>query len=329
MNGRRIELSLLSDELAGLINASSKIFPIQYSDIVGNVNPNAHEYARVTDIGVHKNEIYIWNNPVWELIGADDKSVNWSDLLNVPVSFLPSAHTHVEANIVDLDKYKKSEVDDKLALKAESVHTHVETNITDLDKYKKSEVDDKLLLKANSVHTHTIPDVTGLSTSLGGKVDVISGKGLSTRDYTDTDKTKLDSLSDTASVDYATMDANLTNHKNDLVAHVTNADHVEIGTISGKSDTTYVNTELGKKADSTTVSGHTGNSTIHVTQTDKDSWNSKSTFSGSYPDLTNKPTIPTQTSQLTNDSGFLTSAPDEITIGATQPTSNLWYKVVG
>ncbi len=33
-----------------------------------------------------------------------------------------------------------------------------------------------------------------------------------------------------------------------------------------------------------------------------------STFSGSYTDLTNKPTIPTATSELTNDSGFITSA---------------------
>ena len=34
-----------------------------------------------------------------------------------------------------------------------------------------------------------------------------------------------------------------------------------------------------------------------------------SSFSGSYTDLSDKPTIPTKTSQLTNDSGYLTSAP--------------------
>lgn len=48
-----------------------------------------------------------------------------------------------------------------------------------------------------------------------------------------------------------------------------------------------------------------------VTDDEKSFWNNKSNFSGSYADLTEKPTIPTKTSQLTNDSGFLTSVPTE------------------
>lgn len=48
-----------------------------------------------------------------------------------------------------------------------------------------------------------------------------------------------------------------------------------------------------------------------ITESERTSWNAKSNFSGSYNDLTNKPTIPTKTSQLTNDSGFLTSVPAE------------------
>ena len=69
---------------------------------------------------------------------------------------------------------------------------------------------------------------------------------------------------------------------------------------------------------------HISDTDIHVTQADKTSWDSKApgththlasevsglstvATSGSYNDLSNKPTIPSKTSDLTNDSGFLTS----------------------
>lgn len=47
-----------------------------------------------------------------------------------------------------------------------------------------------------------------------------------------------------------------------------------------------------------------------ITTANIEDWNNKSEFSGSYDDLTNKPTIPSKTSELTNDSGFLTGVPD-------------------
>ena len=52
---------------------------------------------------------------------------------------------------------------------------------------------------------------------------------------------------------------------------------------------------------------HTSNTDIHVTAEDKARWNagSGSGFSGDYNDLINKPTIPSKTSDLTNDSGFI------------------------
>ena len=65
----------------------------------------------------------------------------------------------------------------------------------------------------------------------------------------------------------------------------------------------------GVVASSSVVFSHINDSSLHVTSTEKSTWNSKSDFSGDYSDLTGKPTIPTKTSQLTNDSGFLTSAP--------------------
>ena len=45
-----------------------------------------------------------------------------------------------------------------------------------------------------------------------------------------------------------------------------------------------------------------------ITYNDITSWNNKSNFSGNYNDLTNKPLIPTQTSQLINNSGFITKS---------------------
>lgn len=65
--------------------------------------------------------------------------------------------------------------------------------------------------------------------------------------------------------------------------------------VSSKADKSYVDTELAKKADSTTLSGHTGNTTVHVTQTDKDTWNAKTQF----------------------------------TEGTIQPSSGYWFKVIG
>ena len=43
----------------------------------------------------------------------------------------------------------------------------------------------------------------------------------------------------------------------------------------------------------------------NITQANITSWNNKSDFSGNYNDLTNKPSIPTKTSDLTNDSRFV------------------------
>lgn len=48
-----------------------------------------------------------------------------------------------------------------------------------------------------------------------------------------------------------------------------------------------------------------------VTDDEKSAWNAKSNFSGKYSELSGQPTIPSKTSQLTNDSGYLTSIPAE------------------
>ena len=74
--------------------------------------------------------------------------------------------------------------------------------------------------------------------------------------------------------------------------------------ISGKADSSDVQTLSG------TVTAHTADTTIHVTSAQTASWDAKSDFSGSYNDLTDKPTIPTvptNISDFTNDAGYITS----------------------
>lgn len=57
-----------------------------------------------------------------------------------------------------------------------------------------------------------------------------------------------------------------------------------------------------------------------ISSSDISNWNGKSNFSGDYNDLTNKPTIPTKVSDLSNDSGFISSYTE------TDPTVPSWAK---
>lgn len=60
---------------------------------------------------------------------------------------------------------------------------------------------------------------------------------------------------------------------------------------------------------STALTSHASNTTIHVTPEQVANWNAKSDFSGSYNDLTDKPTIPTvptDISAFNNDVGYIT-----------------------
>lgn len=94
--------------------------------------------------------------------------------------------------------------------------------------------------------------------------------------------------------------------------------------LNGKVDTSalnnyYTKTEVYNKQEVDAAYGtayqaltaHTADTTVHVTSAEKTTWNNKSDFSGDYNDLTNKPTIPTvptNISDFTNDAGYITSA---------------------
>ena len=154
---------------------------------------------------------------------------------------------------------------------------------------------------------------------------------------TTSDKTKWNKVDDkqdvsgmTAYTEAATTSALnniVTAHTADTSIHFTTGDvKTQIdNSISGKADTTAVteaiDAAVSGKTNQSDFSAHTASTTVHVTSEEKTTWNNKSNFSGSYNDLTdkptlfsgdyndleNKPTIPSKTSDLTNDSDFATS----------------------
>ena len=70
---------------------------------------------------------------------------------------------------------------------------------------------------------------------------------------------------------------------------------------------------LTEHQDISGLTAHTENGTVHITAAERTKWNKKSDFSGSYNDLSDKPTIPTvptKVSELQNDSGYLTEHQD-------------------
>ena len=102
----------------------------------------------------------------------------------------------------------------------------------------------------------------------------------------------------------------------DLSIYVTlddlvNRDYVSNSELSAKGyiTETEVSSVYAKK---TELHSHSNKAILDsITQEKINSWESKTSFSGNYNDLTNKPTIPTKTSQLTNDSNFISSIPSE------------------
>jgi hypothetical protein len=82
-------------------------------------------------------------------------------------------HTHVEAEIADLDKYTQNEVDVLLLNKSDVGHTHVEADIIDLDKYSTTQVQAFLALKADISHTHVEAEITDLDKYTQDEVDTL------------------------------------------------------------------------------------------------------------------------------------------------------------
>lgn len=129
-----------------------------------------------------------------------------------------------------------------------------------------------------------------ISTAIAGKVDAVSGKGLSTEDYTTAEKNKLTGMADIKSVGTGlSLDAN-----GNLIATGGGvADEVAWENVTGKP----AFADVATSGDYSDLTGTPELATVATT--------------GAYSDLAGTPTIPTvptNVSAFTNDAGYVTSA---------------------
>lgn len=166
-----------------------------------------------------------------------------------------SAIDHSHSNYATVDSV--SALSTTVSGKADATHQHNDIY------YTEDEIDTKLATKSDSTHNHSgVYDVSGAAASAlssantytDSKINLLVGEGASTT---------LDTIGEISA------------------AIEDNQDMINT-----------LNSAIGNKANANDLTSHTGNTTIHVTETEKNSWNAKSNFSGNYNDLTNKPSIP-------------------------------------
>lgn len=145
-------------------------------------------------------------------------------------------------------------------------HTHTITEVANGEIYTKEEVDDQLDMKSDVNHNHD--------------------QFYSVIDHNHDDSYAVKQVED----DVQDIEQRLFNIENgyteghshpnvDVLNSISQQQVNNWDTVLTKADKSYVDTSLASKADLTTLNGHTGNTVVHVTQTDKDNWNSKAEIS--------------------------------------------------
>lgn len=174
--------------------------------------------------------------------------------------------------------------------------------------------------------------VNDFQTYSGTVASELSGKA--SQSLVDTLSGQIQSISSSTSGDVASISSDLSAHTANTSIHVTTAqtsawdakqnaltagsgisiinDVISVtgGTegITSAQCQAQIDQSISGKTNQSDFSAHTANTSIHVTTAQTASWDAKSDFSGSYNDLTDKPTIPTSNTAFTNDAGYITSS---------------------
>ena len=271
----------------------------------GNTQVDLSTYAKKTDLHDHSNKTIldsITTSKINEWDNKSDFSGNYNDLTNAPtIPTKTSQLTNDSGYITSVpsEYVTDSELNNKgyltehqdISGKVDKVSGYSLISDTEisrlatLENYDDTDIKNALNSKANKTDLHSHGNKSVLDGITSSKVTEWDNKSTFSGNYNDlTNKPTIPSLNGYATEQYVNEEIK-------------------------KIDVTEQLTDYAKKSE---LHSHSNKSVLDgITSAKITEWNNKSTFDGNYNSLTNKPTIPTKTSQLTNDSGFITSIPNE------------------
>jgi maltodextrin utilization protein YvdJ len=183
-----------------------------------------------------------------------------------------------------------------------------ESIVSEADEWKVVDNDGNIIFSVDATGAHTTSmTLNGQSVEdmIDDKVDKVDGKGLSTNDFTDAYKEKLDGLE------------NITFEESDPTVPAWAKEATK---------PSYTADEVGALADTTVLADLTDDATHRtVTDAEKAAWNAKSDFSGDYNDLENAPNITEDESNnlvITDPDGNIIFRSDANGFETTQLTTN-------
>ena len=171
----------VTDEIAKEVTARTNADTLLQTAINGKSDVgHTHTKSQITDFAHNHDDRYFTETEVTnKLAGKSD-----TGHMHTKSEIMDFAHTH------DDRYFTKTEITNKLAEKSDTGHTHDDRYFTE------TEITNKLAGKSDTGHTHDdrYYTETEIDTKLSNKVDKVSGKGLSTNDYTTAEKNKLAGL---------------------------------------------------------------------------------------------------------------------------------------
>lgn len=276
--------------------------------------------------GTDENEIPKFKSNVFYLpfgksinaeIEQPEEYEEWIDVANTKLNQVDN----VDIDITTIDEVTKVEITRKDGTKKEATVNGSVNAITDV------------LVDGKTVVINNVANI-----DLSNKVDKVEGKELSTNDFTNEDKEKLEDLSN---YDDSEIKKQIENKQDKLISGqniktINNQSILGEGNIIIESSeggtSNYEGLENKPKINNIELNGNKtleqlgiqpkGNYLTSYTEsdptvpshvknikeTDITNWNNKSNFSGNYNDLSNKPTIPTVPTKISafeNDEGYL------------------------